>query len=179
MLDIFLVFLLQAESKRWQLEVQKAILGVKEASGSSQPPKPPVKRTMDDYQLKKGEQPKFPLNSKLQKWFDIELITMIVTTNRSFYFVDQEGFRRFMSWLGLKFTVRGRHCMSRELTPLLHKNVKTAMDKSLAKKLPHCENVTFTSDEWQSKAQNSYLSLTLHYINRKFEKRKLTTTCRS
>ena len=49
MLDIFLVFLLQAESKRWQLEVQKAILGVKEASGSSQPPKPPVKRTMDDY----------------------------------------------------------------------------------------------------------------------------------
>jgi len=84
-----------------------------------------------------------------------------------------------MSWLGPKFTVRGRHCMSRELTPLLHKNVKTAMDKSLAKKLPHCENVTFTSDEWQSKAQNSYLSLTLHYINRKFEKRKFTTACRS
>jgi hypothetical protein len=47
MLEKF-VFLLQAESKRWQLEVQRAIMDVEDASGSSQPPKPSVKRTMDD-----------------------------------------------------------------------------------------------------------------------------------
>jgi len=104
---------------------------------------------------------------------------MIVTANRSFYFVDQEGLRRLMSWLGPKFTVKGRHCMSRELTPLLHKNAKTAMDKILAKDWPHSENVAFTSDEWQSKAQNSYLSLTFHYINYKFETRKFRIACRS
>jgi hypothetical protein len=139
-----------------------------EVTGSTQVVKYPVTETIDAYMMKKGEQVKLPLNLKSQKRFDLELNTMIVTTNSSFNFVDREGFRHFMSWVAPKYTVKGRHCMSRELTPLLHRTVKSALDKILAKELPHCENVAFTSDEWQSKAENSHMSLTLHYINHKF-----------
>jgi len=42
-----------------------------------------------------------------------------------------------MHYVALKLTVRGRHSMSQELTLLLHQNVKSAMDKILAKELPH------------------------------------------
>jgi hypothetical protein len=97
--------------------------------------------------LHKGEQAKFPQNSKLQKRFNLELITMIITKNSPFNFAGQEGFRHFMSWVAPGYTLKGRHCMSKELTPLLHQNVKTDMDKILAQELPHCENVAFTADE--------------------------------
>ena len=84
-----------------------------------------------------------------------------------------------MHYVALKLTVRGRHSMSQELTLLLHQNVKSAMDKILAKELPHCENVAFTAGEWQSRDQNPYILLMIHYINRKFEMRKFTVACKS
>ncbi len=69
------------------------------------------------------EQAKLPLNFKQQKCYDLELITMLVTTNTEFSFVKTDGFNRYMAWVAPKLTVKGRHCMSRELTPLLTRNV--------------------------------------------------------
>jgi hypothetical protein len=62
--------------------------------------------------------------------------------------------------------------MLRDLTPLLTRNVQTALDEVLRRELPTCENVSFTTDEWQSKGEHPYISLTLHYVNKKFVLRK-------
>jgi hypothetical protein len=50
--------------------------------------------------------------------------------------------------------------------------VQTALDEVLRRELPTCENVSFTTDEWQSKGEHPYISLTLHYVNKKFVLRK-------
>ncbi len=49
----------------------------------------------------------------------------------------------------------------------------------MAMELPHCENVAFTADEWQSRAENLYMWLSILYIKRKFQMRKFTITFKS
>jgi hypothetical protein len=163
--DIYFLFIFQAEVKRQELEVQMSVISLEEASDSSQlvpVGKHPVKTTIDQFMPQKGEQAKYPCNSDLQKRFDLELITMIATTNCSYNFVDQDGFKHFMHYVAPKYTVKGRHSKSRELTPLLHKNVKAAKNEIFAKELPHCKNVAFTDDELQSREFVHVADNTLH-----------------
>jgi len=142
--------------------------------------KRPLTNTMDCYVKKIGhEKPKLPMNSKQQKRFDLELVTMLVTTNTSFRFVKTPGFKRFINWVGTEFTVKGCHAMLRDLTPLLTRNVQTALDEVLRRELPTCENVSFAMDKWQSKGEHPYISLTLHYVNKKFVLRKFLIGCKS
>ena len=125
--------------------------------------KHPLTNTMDCYVKKIGhEKPKLPMNSKQRKRFDLELVTMLVTTNTSFQFVKTPGFKCFINWVGTEFTVKGRHAMLRDLTPLLTRNVQKALDEVLRRELPTCENVSFTMDKWQSKGEPPYISLILH-----------------
>jgi hypothetical protein len=104
---------------------------------------------------------------------------MLVTTNTTYSFVDTEGFRCYMSCVAPNFTVKGRHSMSRELTPLLTGNVQAALDEVLCNELLHCENVAFTTDKWQSKAEQPYMSLTIHYVSSKFVLKKYVIACKS
>ena len=101
---------------------------------------------------------------------------MLVTTNTPYSFVDTEGFRCYMSWVVPNFT---GHCMSRELTPLLTGNVQAALDEVLSKELPHCENVAFTTDKWQSRAEQPHMSLIIHYVICKFVLKKYAIPCKS
>jgi len=69
--------------------------------------------------------------------------------------------------------------MSCKLTLLLTKNVQSALDEVLSRHLLTCENVSFTTDKWQSKGKHPYISLTLHYVNKKFVLRKFLIGCKS
>ena len=119
------------------------------------------------------------MNSKQQKRYDLELVTMLVTTKTPFNFVKTDGFKLYMNWVVTNLNVEGRHCMSRELTPLLTKNVQSALDDILTKELPHCKKVAFTTDEWQSRVEHPYLSLTLHYFSWIFVLKKYLIACKS
>jgi len=95
--------------------VQVSVISLEEATCSSQlvpVGKHPVKTTIDQYMAQKSEQAKHPCNLDLQKRFDLELITM-TTTNCSYNFVDQEGFKHFMHYVAPKFTVKGKHSKSK------------------------------------------------------------------
>ena len=125
------------------------------------------------------EQAKLPLNFKQQKCYDLELITMLVTTNTEFNFVKTDGFNCYMAWVAPKLTVKAGHCMSRELTPLLTRNVQSVLGEILSKELLHCKNVTFTTDEKQSRAEHPCLSLMMHFVNHKFMLWKSMIDCKS
>ncbi len=65
--------------------MKKREMLLEEITMESRMNKRPLTNTMDHYVKKIGhEKPKLPMNSKQQKRFDLELVTMLVTTNNSF-----------------------------------------------------------------------------------------------
>ena len=91
--------------------MQVSVISLEEATCSSQlvpVGKHPVKTTIDQYMAQKSEQAKHPCNLDLQK----RLITM-TTTNCSYNFVHQEGFKHFMHYVAPKFTEKGKHSKSK------------------------------------------------------------------
>jgi hypothetical protein len=67
----------------------------------------------------------------------------------------------------------------RNKVPLLYLNCKKAVDQELAKALPDCKGVCFTADYWTSRSSDPYLGMTLHYIDKEFEMKKMLVACRS
>ena len=76
-----------------------------------------------------------------------------------------------------KVTVKSASTLSKRLVPLLRRNLKEAMDKIMVKDLPEMGGVAFTSDIWSSRALNSYLALTMHYIDKEFNLKKFLLGC--
>lgn len=76
-----------------------------------------------------------------------------------------------------KVTVKSKSTLTRRLIPLLHRNLKDAMERTLAKDRPDMVGVAFTSDIWSSRALNSYISLTMHYISKEWNLHKYLIGC--
>jgi len=67
----------------------------------------------------------------------------------------------------------------RNKLPLLYLNCKQAVDKELAKSLPECKGVSFAADYWTSRSQDPYLGMTMNWIDKDFQMRKVLVACRS
>ena len=62
---------------------------------------------------------------------------------------------------------------------LLYNNIKQEVDCQLAKELPGCDRISFTTDHWTSRANEPYQSLTLHFITSEFELKRFLVTVKS
>ena len=62
---------------------------------------------------------------------------------------------------------------------LLYNNIKQEVDCQLAKELPSCDRISFTTDHWTSRANEPYQSLTLHFITSEFELKRFLVTVKS
>jgi len=78
-----------------------------------------------------------------------------------------------------KAVVKSETTFSRRVCPLLFENIKGTMDKILKEDLPDIESASFTTDHWTSKSNDSYQSLTLHYITSNWVYKKWTVQCKS
>ena len=76
-----------------------------------------------------------------------------------------------------KVTVKSASTLSKRFVPLLHRNLKEAMQKVMDKDRPEMAGVAFTSDIWSSRALNSYITLTMHYVDKDFNLRKFLVGC--
>jgi hypothetical protein len=84
---------------------------------------------------------------------------------------------RLVESLNPRVTVKSKSALTKRMLPLLKRNLKEAMDKLLAKDLPQLGGVAFTSDIWSSRALNSYISLTMHYVDKDWKLRKFLMGC--
>ena len=74
--------------------------------------------------------------------------------------------------------VKSSTTMRRRLCPLVFNNVMSAVNDVLEKELPKTDGFAITADHWTSRANESYQSMTLHFINDKYELRKFSMECR-
>lgn len=132
-----------------------------------------------DQFLKRPSAPsQYAPRSDLQKMVDIQIALFIATANLAFNLVEQPAFKRFVQALNPRALVKSKTTYSRNTIVLVWKNLKEQLDRLLSKELPGVTLISMTSDLWQSKATDDYISLTLHYVDEMWSMRHFNVECR-
>ena len=93
---------------------------------------------------------------------------MIAVDNEPFSIVHRVGFKRLMNSIEPRYSLPSDRYFSDTLIPEMYAKVKEKVT-SLIKEQGH---VSITTDLWSSIAQDSYLSLTAHFINSNHERQQ-------
>jgi len=110
-------------------------------------------------------------------------MAFLLNCNLHYSFLETKGFKHFVSVSNQNYSVKSPRTMSKRIAPLLHKILQKAMQEVLEKELPECHNVALTYLAWERFATKggdedersaAVLGLSIHYINKSFEFRKIT-----
>ncbi len=126
-----------------------------------------LKSVKDFYQKYSSSDPR-------QLAIDMEITKYLVRSSLPFSHVDTDSFRDMIHHFDSRALVKQASTFSRFKLPLLHENIKSQLDKELEDDLRNVDQVGFTTDCWTSRSNDSYYSLTIHYINDQF---KLKSFC--
>ena len=99
---------------------------------------------------------------------------MIVEDNEPFYLLERKGFIKFMKTLEPRYRIPSRKYMS---TTWLDKTYNISVNKMKDDLKENSEYLTLTTDIWTSRAQDSYLGITAHFIDSDFNRRELVLNC--
>jgi len=152
-------------NKELEEDIEQGQDEIDELQGAaSQVRKRPVTTPITKY-LIKGSATKYKSGSDSQRRAEMDIAIYFVTGNLSFNHVESKAFRRFMQARDPKVTVKSRSSLVKTTLPLLERNLREAKDRLLEEHLPKISGAAFTSDIWSSKGQNSFLSLTMHFVD--------------
>jgi len=152
------------------------------AAGQSNPKK--ARRSLfldgEDSNESAGAMPKYTQYStgdRRQLQFDMWTTEYLVEASLPFSHVESKAFRKFVLRLNPKVTVKAATTFSRSKLPKLYETMKYELDCKLEEDLDDISCVGFTTDLWTSRANDAFMSLTLHYINDKWEMERFVLTC--
>lgn len=129
--------------------------------------------------MKKPSAPaKYQPRSELQLMVDLNVAIFLATSNLPFYLVERPSFKRFVASLNPKALVKSHSTYSRNVIVLVEKNLREVLNKVLTADLPTLDMVSFTTDLWQSRSTDDYISLTLHYIDSDWNMKHFNVECR-
>jgi hypothetical protein len=94
---------------------------------------------------------------------------MMVRDLQPFSIVEDPGFRALLSHIVPGYTIPDARTFSRQIVPRIHAEAVARAKKLLTVDLECLRGMSFTSDMWTSKNNDSYLALTAHYVNNSFE----------
>ena len=115
---------------------------------------------------------KYPSQNIRQLEADMEIMKTIARSGLPFSMVDEEWYKDHIHLWNPRVTVKHSTTYSRYKLPLLYDSVMDAVRGQLELDLPSCQSVSLTTDCWTSRAEDPYITLTLHYDNAKFELKK-------
>jgi hypothetical protein len=107
----------------------------------------------------------------------MDVIKYIIEANLSFKHVENEGFRHFILKQTSRVVVKSATTYSRGKLPIFHDSVKISVNNDLVKHLPECEGVSFTTDCWTSRNQDSCISFTCHFVDAYWNMQRYLLNC--
>lgn len=129
--------------------------------------------------LKRPSAPaQYPPRSDLQKMVDINVAIFLATANLPFQLVERPSFKRFVASLNPRAVIKSRTTYARNSVMLVYKNLKEQLDILFLNDLPSLDLVSFTTDLWQSRTTDDYISLTIHYIDGNWQMKHFNVECR-
>ena len=113
---------------------------------------------------------KYGENSGQQQAFDTAMVDMMACTGTSFNWVEHPKTKKLFDVSNPKFTVKHRTTYSRQMTSradgVMQRVNKIISDQVSAKEIL---SVSYTTDNWTSRANSPFMSLSLHYIDSEWD----------
>jgi hypothetical protein len=120
------------------------------------------------HQSLQGQPPnKFDGDHPKQKLITEKIAHMICKDLQPYTIVEDPGFRAVIKAAEPKYVMPSRKTFSAEIIPKLYTDTYTAVKSEV--QLASC--LAFTTDAWTSRANNGYLSYTVHFLTANFEMR--------
>lgn len=110
-----------------------------------------------------------------KKNLDQKLLKLFVNDFQPFKTVEDSGFNQFVKALNPNYELPNRHAISKELIPALYEKCLVEM-KSLTSTV---ESACLTTDCWTSRNNESFMAITIHFINTEFELKSILLGCHS
>lgn len=110
-----------------------------------------------------------------KKNLDQTLLKLFVNDFQPFKIVEDSGFKQFVKALNPNYELPNRHAISKELIPALYEKCLVEM-KSLTSTV---ESACLTTDCWTSRNNESFMAITIHFIDNEFELKSILLGCHS
>ncbi|KAE9521467.1 hypothetical protein AGLY_018141 [Aphis glycines] len=120
---------------------------------------------------------KFSANNKKAKLITERIVEMIALDYQPISIVEDYGFKRVIAAAEDRYVLPSRKLLSQKLIPELYANKKKLLMTEIKMDLENIKSISFTFDLWSSQAQQSYISLTCHYLTNKFKLKNKTLGC--
>lgn len=105
-----------------------------------------------------------PISINRQKDLNKSLINMITTDLQPFSIVDDKGFKKFVSDLNSNYVLPSRTTLTRQLLPQAYE----CRLEEVKAEVSTAEYIALTTDTWTSRATESYIAITAHFIDNNF-----------
>jgi len=115
------------------------------------------------------------LSVDAKKKLDQTLLKLFVNDFQPFKVVEDSGFKQFVKLLNPNYELPNRHTISKELIPAMYEKCLGEM-KSLISKV---ESACLTTDCWTSRNNESFMTITIHFIDTEFELKSILLECSS
>ncbi|XP_049514970.1 zinc finger BED domain-containing protein 4-like [Dermacentor silvarum] len=105
---------------------------------------------------------------------------MLVLDLQPYIFVENRGFKELMNHMEPLYKIPSRTTFSRTIIPALYRDPVTAVKEIMHADFQEgIESILFTNDMWTLRSNQSYISLTCHYLASNFEMRSIALDNRS
>jgi hypothetical protein len=106
-----------------------------------------------------------PLSLSKTQMIDKQLMTMIVKEYQPFQLAEDVEFKKFTKMLNPGYSLPSRKTLSESLLPKIFNEVQVKVKQKIEKTPAVC----LTTDGWTSINNESFISITMHYIDENFE----------
>ncbi|KAL4090287.1 hypothetical protein QTP88_025159 [Uroleucon formosanum] len=120
---------------------------------------------------------KFSASNKKAKLITEKIVEMIALDYQPILIVEDYGFKRVIAAAEDRYVLPSRKLLSQKLILELYANKKKLLMTEIKMDLENIKSISFTFDLWSSQAQQSYISLTCHYLTNKFKLKNKTLGC--
>lgn len=112
-----------------------------------------------------------------KKVIDRDLLDLFIEGYQPFSLVEEKAFKKFASWIP-GYVLPSRKTISNIMIPALYEQTKQNVHEELnfVRSSDHVK-LCLTTDLWTSRANESYLAVTGHYITEQFELKSLLIQC--
>ncbi|KAL4132161.1 hypothetical protein QTP88_009368 [Uroleucon formosanum] len=120
---------------------------------------------------------KFSASNKKAKLITEKIVEMIALDYQPISIIEDYGFKRVIAAAEDRYFLPSRKLLSQKLIPELYANKKKLLMTEIKMDLENIKSISFTFDLWSSQTQQSYISLTCHYLTNKFKLKNETLGC--
>lgn len=110
-----------------------------------------------------------------KKSLDQTLLKLFVNDFQPFKIVEDSGFKQFVKALNPNYELPNRHTISKEHIPAMYEKCLREMKVLTA----DVESACLTTDCWTSRNNESFLAITVHFIDTEFKLKSVLLGCQS